>query len=231
MSRAALFTVATGAALVGAGYLLRRADARGVVPTSSEVIPIITPFIDIGVAQGVLTAMERLPGDRVTLVLHTLGGCVTACVLISNALRQFRDSVAVVPYMAISGGTLIALNAGRLEMGRHASLSAVDPVIMGQRVRHLADGEENKAIAALAREYQVSMTGYLRESLRAHVPESRLAAAMGLFNGEHAPHAWPIRRSDIEAVGIPVRPSDSRWSALVHRHRGYALRGAEENVP
>jgi len=232
MNRTALITVATGAALVGAGYLFRRTDNRGAaLRAASEVIPIITPFIDVGVAQGVLTAMERLPGDRITLVLHTLGGCVTACVLISNALRQFRDSVAVVPYMAISGGTLIALNAGRLEMGRHASLSAVDPVIMGQRVRHLADGGENKAIAALAREYQVSMTGYLRESLRTHVPESRLAAAMSLFNGEHAPHAWPIRRSDIEAVGIPVKLSESRWSSLVHRHRSHTLRLAEEHVP
>lgn len=221
MNRVALFAVATGAALVGAGYLLRRGDVRlSPLGSSPDVIPIVAPFIDVSVADGVLAAMDRLRGDRVTLVLHTLGGCVTACVLISNALRQFRESVAVVPYMAISGGTLIALNAGRLEMGRYAALSAVDPMIMGQRVRHLAELDSDKSVAALAREYEVAMQDYLRDTLRAHVPEAKLKTAMGLFLGEHAPHAWPIRRAEIEAVGIPVKESADRWSGLIDGMRG-----------
>jgi len=231
MNRAALFAVATGAALVGAGYLLRRGDVRlSPLGAPQGVIPIVAPFIDISVADGVLAAMDQLRGDRVTLVLHTLGGCVTACVLISNALRQFRESVAIVPYMAISGGTLIALNAGRLEMGRYAALSAVDPMIMGQRVRHLAEVED-KSVAALAREYEVAMQGYLRDTLRAHVPEARLKAAMGLFLGEHAPHAWPIRRADIEAVGIPVKESADRWSSLIDGMRGRKRWRLTEEAP
>jgi ClpP class serine protease len=123
-------TVAAGVAVVGASYLTRRVESR--LMLEYGVIPIITPFIDIQVAEDVLTHMERLHGERVTLVLHTMGGCVTACVLIANALREFGESTAIVPYMAISGGTLIALNATQLEMGQRASLSAVDPVIMGQ---------------------------------------------------------------------------------------------------
>ena len=232
MNRVALFTVATGAALVGAGYLIRRADLRTPsLGTPSDVIPIVAPFIDVSVADGVLAAMAQLRDDRVTLVLHTLGGCVTACVLICNALRQFRESTAVVPYMAISGGTLIALNAGRLEMGRHAALSAVDPVIMGQRVRHLAAADDDKSVAALAREYETAMTNYLRDTLRAHVPEAKLKAAMGLFLGEHAPHAWPIRRADIEAVGIPVKPSADRWASFIDGLRGRQLWRSVEAVP
>ena len=223
MNRVALFAVATGAALVGAGYLLRRGDVRlSSLGVSQDVIPIVAPFIDVNVADGVLAAMDQL---------HTLGGCVTACVLISNALRQFRESVAVVPYMAISGGTLIALNAARLEMGRYAALSAVDPMIMGQRVRHLAEVGNDKSVAALAREYEVAMQGYLRDTLRAHVPETKLKAAMGLFLGEHAPHAWPIRRPDIEAVGIPIKESADRWSSLIDRMRGRNCWQRTEDVP
>jgi hypothetical protein len=154
--------------------------------------------------------MEHLPDDRVTIVLHTLGGCVTACVLIANALRQFRDSTAIVPYMAISGGTLIALSATRLEMGGRASLSAVDPQIMGQRVKHLAEGKDKPSIAALAREYDVSMRKYVRGALREHLPEDRLGPAMDLFLGEHSPHEWPIQRPEIEALGIPVTPAASQ---------------------
>ena len=141
--------LAAGAALMGAGYLGRRNLAR--TQRLSGIIPIVTPYIDIETAEGVLAVMERLPEERVTIVLHTLGGCVTACVLIANALRQFRDSTAIVPYMAISGGTLIALSATRLEMGGRASLSAVDHLLQlrGHRpaftgLLHLVDQQAHR---------------------------------------------------------------------------------------
>jgi len=115
MHKAVMLTTLAAGALVGAGYLGRRVQARA--PLRTGIIPIVVPFIDITVAEDVLAVMERLPDDRVTLVLHTLGGCVTACVLIANALQKFKDSTAIIPYLAISGGTLIALSATRLEMG------------------------------------------------------------------------------------------------------------------
>jgi len=219
MSKHVFFTgLAAGAALVGAGYVRRRTLARSQRLTG--IIPIVTPYIDIETAEGVLSVMEHLPGERVTVVLHTLGGCVTACVQIANALRQFSDSTAVVPYMAISGGTLIALCATNLEMGGRASLSAVDPQIMGQRVRHLAESNDKPSIAALAREYDVSMRQYVRARLGERLPEDRLGPAMDLFMGEHAPHEWPIQRPQIEALGIAVAPAASRWAAMVDTYRG-----------
>ena len=171
----------------------------------------------------VLAVMEHLPDDRVTIVLHTLGGCITACVLIANAVRQFNDSSAVVPYLASSGGSLIALSANRLEMGARASLSAVDPQIMGQRVKPLAEGKDKPSLAALAREYDVSMRKYVRARLSDLVPADRLDAAMDLFMGEHAPHEWPIQRPEVEATGIAVSPAARRWVELVDAHRGRSL--------
>ena len=218
MRKPLLFTgLAAGAALVGAGYLSRRNLAR--TQRLSGIIPIVTPFIDIDVAERVLVKMERLPDQPITLVLHTLGGCVTACVMIANALRQFSDATAVIPYMAVSGGTLIALNATRIEMGRHASLSAVDPVIMGHRVKHLAEGKD-RSLAGLAREYEAAMRTYLRDTLGAHLPEDRLDAAMATFMGEHTPHEWPVRSAEAQALGIPITPIAPKWTALVDTLRG-----------
>src|SRR5690606_16768132 len=122
----------------------------------SRIVPIVAPVIDVGVAADVLETMARLPGDEVTVVLHTAGGCVTACVMIANALREFERSTAIVPYMALSGGTLIALNAHRLQMGKSASLSAVDPIIAGQRARHLPDDDKAQGLRALAQEYEAA---------------------------------------------------------------------------
>lgn len=220
MRNAVLLTsLAAGVGLLSAGYFRGRALASA--PRLTGIIPIVTPYIDIETAEGVLAVMERLSDDRVTIVLHTLGGCVTACVMIANALRQFSDSTAIVPYMAISGGTLIALSAKHLEMGGRASLSAVDPQIMGQRVKHLADSKDQPSIAALAREYDVSMRRYVRARLSELLPENRLGPAMDLFMGNNSPHEWPIQRPDVEALGITVNPAASQWSEFVDAHRGH----------
>jgi len=221
MNRATLVTaLVTGSALVGAGYLLSRRPRPRALPSS--VIPIITPVIDVGIAEDVLEAMEHLPGDEVTIVLHTSGGCVTSCVMIANALRQFERSTAIVPYMAISGGTLIALNAQHLQMGRSASLSAVDPIVRGQRARHLPEDEPPNGIAAVAREYEVAIGRYVHDTLAARLPgasEEQLARAMDVFMGEHAPHEWPIRRPEVEALGLPVSPATRSWAEMVDAYR------------
>lgn len=217
MNRSTLLTaLVTGSALAGAGYLLRRRQSPRALPSS--IVPIITPVIDFAVAEDVLEAMDRLSGDEVTIVLHTLGGCVTSCVLIANALRQFTRSTAIVPYMAISGGTLIALNATHLQMGRSASLSAVDPIVAGQRAKHLPEDAKADAEHALAREYERAIGGYLQQTLEARLPgasEPTLVRAMDLFMGEHAPHEWPIRRPELEALGIPVEPAARAWGEMV----------------
>ena len=219
MGKAIILTgLAAGVGLWSASVLRSRALASA--PRLTGIIPIVTPYIDIETAEGVLAVMERVPNDRVTIVLHTLGGCVTACVMIANALRQFRDSTAIVPYMAISGGTLIALSARRLEMGGRASLSAVDPQIMGQRVKHLADSKEQPSVAALAREYDLSMRRYVQNRLSEFLPKDRVGPALGLFMGDHAPHEWPIQRPEIEALGIPVGVAANNWAEFVDAHRG-----------
>ena len=220
MNRTTITALVTGSALVGAGYLLSRRPSPRALPSS--VIPIITPVIDLGVAEDVLGAMEHIADDEVTLVLHTAGGCVTSCVLIANALRQFASSTAIVPYMALSGGTLIALNAQRLKMGRSASLSAVDPIVQGQRVKHLPKDQPATGAHALAREYEVALRRYVRETLMARLSrsgEAEVDRAMDVFMGKHAPHEWPIRRPELEALGLDVGPTTRSWATMVDTYR------------
>lgn len=217
MNRTTLVTaLITGSALVGAGYFLTRGPRPRALP--SKVIPIVTPVIDVGVAEDVLTAMAGLPGDDVTVVLHTSGGCVTSCVMIANALREFETSTAIVPYMALSGGTLIALNAKQLQMGGSASLSAVDPIIAGQRARHLPDDDKWKGLHALGQEYEAAIGEYVRETLEARLPdasEADLQRAIEVFMGQHAPHEWPIRRPEVAGLGLPVSPATRMWADMV----------------
>lgn len=224
MNRSTLVGAALGASLLGVGWALRRqqrSDDHWERIENSTVIPIITPVIEIPTAEYVLSRMEHMPLDDVTLVLHTEGGCVTSCVMIADALRKFTRSTAVVPYMAISGGTLIALNAKTLLMGRNAALSAVDPQIFGQRARHIPEDDED-GFYPLAQEYDSAVSRFLREALQQRLGRSdpgSLDRAMAVFMGEGAPHAWPIKAAELQRLGLLVEPAGSEWARFVDSYR------------
>ena len=209
-----------GSALAGAGYLWSQRERPLALPLPANVLTIVAPVIDLSVAQDAIAAMERLPGDEVTLLLHTSGGCVISCVLLATALRTFPKSKVVVPYMAMSGGTLIALSARELMMGRHAVLSAVDPIIGGERVRHLPDSEPGHA---QAKEYELAVTRFLSDTFIGRfgreIPQAHLNRLLEVFLGENAPHAWPIARSQVEALGIPVETAPPMWGETVDKIR------------
>ena len=237
MNRTIVAAALGATAFAGAALAWRRSrqDELLRMIDSSNVIPIITPVIEIPTAEYVLSRMEHMPLDDVTLVLHTEGGCVTSCVMIADALRRFTRSTAIVPYMAISGGTLIALNAKKLAMGRNAVLSAVDPQIFGQRARHIPEADED-GLHPLAQEYDSAVSQYLRitltDRLQGHADPAALDRAMAVFMGEHAPHAWPIKATDLARLGLPVEAAGRQWAGLVDEYRlaielrrGLALRG------
>ncbi len=65
----------------------------------------------------------------VDLLLHTPGGSVAAVVSIVHYLRQKfgRNLRAVVPQIAMSGGTVIACACREIVLGKHSQLGPVDP--------------------------------------------------------------------------------------------------------
>ena len=214
----------TGAAAATGMYLFSRAKAeprRLPVPTPGRnVVPILSPVIYPRDAGAVLSRLERLPEhEPLTLVLHTLGGCAVSSVMIADAVRHFDDVTAVVPYMALSGGTIIALGARRIELGKNAALSAVDPMIGGVRARHIPD--DPPGLRATASEYEQAIRRHVRESLQARLPSvAAVDRALEVFMGLHAPHEWPIRRHQVEALGLPVSPATRVWSDMVDGYRG-----------
>ncbi|MFY0533392.1 hypothetical protein [Nannocystis pusilla] len=71
-NKAPIFLAALAAttALTGVAFYVSR---RVTVLEDPSVIPIITPVIDLRVADYVLARLERIRGDEVTVVLHTPG--------------------------------------------------------------------------------------------------------------------------------------------------------------
>lgn len=84
---------------------------------ANDVLPILGEHLDsIGKA------------ERLAVVLHTVGGKLDAPWPIVNLMRAHcRELFVLVPEIALSAGTLIALGAHKVFMHPHAFLSPVDP--------------------------------------------------------------------------------------------------------
>lgn len=79
----------------------------------------------------VIHEMDRSLG--LDLVLHTPGGEVAATESLVDYLRSMfgKDIRAIVPQLAMSGGTMIACACKEIVMGKHSSLGPIDPQIAG----------------------------------------------------------------------------------------------------
>src|SRR3979411_1225785 len=86
-------------------------------------------YIDINDSEEVLRAVHITDNDvPIDIVLHTPGGLVLATLQIAQALHEHEAKVTVfVPHYAMSGGTLIALAADEIVMGKHSVLGPIDP--------------------------------------------------------------------------------------------------------
>ena len=77
---------------------------------------------------------EHLSGlgftKRLALFLYTPGGDTIAAWGLVNLLRQYCEHLLIlVPFRALSAGTLIALDADDLLLGKHGLLSPIDPSV------------------------------------------------------------------------------------------------------
>jgi hypothetical protein len=92
-------------------FMLNDADKNGLMATIHE--------------------MDRKKG--LDLVLHTPGGDMAATESLVDYLRQMFDTEirAIVPQIAMSGGTMIALACKEIVMGKHSNLGPIDPQFSG----------------------------------------------------------------------------------------------------
>jgi hypothetical protein len=76
--------------------------------------------------------LDRTKG--LDLILHTPGGDIAATESLVDYLRSMfgTDLRAIVPHLAMSAGTMIALSAKQIVMGKHSSLGPIDPQIGGR---------------------------------------------------------------------------------------------------
>jgi hypothetical protein len=95
---------------------------KGGVPQDRLMIT----FEDLNGLMSVVYGMDCTRG--LTLLLHTPGGMTNAAESLVAYLRsKFKDFEVIVPTLAMSAGTMIALASDRIVMGRQSQLGPIDP--------------------------------------------------------------------------------------------------------
>lgn len=81
------------------------------------------------------------------LILHTPGGDVAATESLIDYLHSLYNGNirAIIPQLAMSGGTLLALSCREIVMGRHSSIGPVDPQIGNMPAQGLLEEFERAA--------------------------------------------------------------------------------------
>jgi len=94
-----------------------------------------------------MVACQGLPKeDGLDLILHTPGGSIDAAEHIISYVRQlFGTNIrAIVPHMAMSAGSMMALACHSIIMGKHSAIGPIDPFV-GQLSAQAILDEFNRA--------------------------------------------------------------------------------------
>lgn len=95
--------------------------------TNPEDLPDGICDLDMNGFMAMISNLDKNKG--LDLILHTPGGSVSATESIITYLYNFFDGDirAIIPHLAMSGGTMIACSSKEIIMSKHSSLGPIDP--------------------------------------------------------------------------------------------------------
>jgi len=179
------------------------------------------PEIVLEDAETILQQIRSTPPDKpIDLILHTPGGVALAAEMMSMAIKFHPENVTViVPFYAMSGGSLMSLAADKIKMERYSMLGPVDPQIptpdgntwpagsleslvtlkplqkVSDRMIVMAD------VARLEIENAIAFVMWLLEERMSKEEAKRVAE---FFAHGYMSHSTPITLDVVKAVGLDV---------------------------
>jgi ClpP class serine protease len=173
-------------------------------------------YIDINDSEEVLRAVHITDNDvPIDIVLHTPGGLVLATLQIAQALHEHEAKVTVfVPHYAMSGGTLIALAADEIVMGKHSVLGPIDPQIGQWPAASVLKAVEQKPVAKIddetliladvGRKAIAQVKQAACELLERRLPTDRAEIIADKLSVGTWTHDYPIWATTAKELGLPV---------------------------
>jgi ClpP class serine protease len=173
--------------------------------------------ITIEDSEFVLMEIHRTPQEQpIDIILHTPGGLVLSAEMIATALKQHPAPVtAIVPFYAMSGGTMIALAADKILLEEFSVLGPLDPQINGIAAGALLNLLKKKPIEAVSdemillaelaekalKEVKAYITWFLEK--KDMTKKQRETAAEFLVGG-YVAHDHPLTFATLQELKLPV---------------------------
>ncbi|GFP42599.1 hypothetical protein HKBW3C_01723 [Candidatus Hakubella thermalkaliphila] len=134
--------------------------------------------------------------ERIDLFLYTRGGDVGVPWRIVTMIREFCSEFSVlVPYKAHSAGTMVALGADRIVMGKKAELSPIDPTLVRAVI-----GEATVPPPEISVEDVSSYISFMRE--RANITDQ---SALAQVVSQLASHLTPLTLGSVNRQYSHIR--------------------------
>ncbi|MBI2845011.1 MAG: hypothetical protein HYX86_00550 [Chloroflexi bacterium] len=159
--------------------------------------------------------VRTAPEKPIDLILHTPGGLALAAEMIAMSLKAHPGRVTVmVPFYAMSGGTMIALAADEILMEGHSVLGPLDPQIGGLPAGALVELLNRKPIEAvqdqtliqadIARLALQRTRNFVQWLLRGRMSEQQVVQVADFLTGGYTTHDTPITFEVAKILGFPV---------------------------
>lgn len=193
--------------------------------------------IDDSDINGFMATVHRLNRRKgLDLILHTPGGEMGATESVVEYLREmFGSNIrAIVPHLAMSAGTMIALSCKEVILGKHSRMGPIDPQIgflaaFGVIEEFNRAAKEIKQDASKAIVWQPIIAKYsptlIGECERAIDWSSKMVnqwLRTGMFRGD--PHAKRKARAIVEALGNPAHTTTHAREITIKKARKLGIK-------
>jgi membrane-bound ClpP family serine protease len=155
--------------------------------------------LDDGDKNGFMTTIHEM--DRtlgLDLILHTPGGSTSALESLVDYLREMfgTNMRAIVPQLAMSAGTMLALACKEIVMGKHSSLGPIDPQVGGvaahaileEFLRAQQESLQHQNLALIwqpiIQKYGPTMIGACQKSIKWSEDMTRVWLKSGMFKDD-----------------------------------------------
>jgi len=178
--------------------------------------------INENTAEDMLDVLRQIDrNERLDIILHTPGGYTIDTLRIAFAIKAHKGPKTVyVPYLAMSGGTLIALAAHEIVMADHAVLGPIDPSVGGIPAASLLElrrtRDQNKERMDDITFLFTDMAAKAMQQVRTHACElindkvisaDQCTITNRLVSGEWT-HDYPITKSKAVELGLAISKKD-----------------------
>lgn len=177
-----------------------------------------TAMIERSTVEEVGKALIKFDGEPFDLILHTPGGEIFSTQFISRLFKEYPGKIrAIIPFYAMSGGTMLALSCDEMIMSRVGCLGPVDPQI-GSLFRYGSAKAWDKIVkfkgkkaddqtisfAFMGKQYTESIKGYLNAMMKLDMTLENKKKFVDFLVAGDVEHGRPLTMADLQAFGVPV---------------------------